>query len=251
MSNLLAQVDHRPWPPLTTPWVMTQTWYDLLFAHWPFSVETLRSLIPSQLELDTYQGQAWLGVVPFGMTRVYPRGAFPVPWLSHFLELNVRTYVTVGGKRGVYFFSLDAANPVAVETARRWYRLPYYHARMTVRTVSDWLHYRSYRTHRGAAPAEFEARYRPVGEVFAAEPGSLEAWLTERYCLYTVGRQGEVYRGEIHHPRWPLQPAEAVINANSMAAPYALQLPAAAPLLHFARRLETIEWPIARVANTI
>lgn len=249
MSNLLDQVDHRPWPPPPTPWVMTQTWYDLLFAHWPIPTDTLRSLVPAQLDLDTYHGQAWLGVVPFGMTRVFPRGTFPVPWLSRFLELNVRTYVTVGDKPGVYFFSLDAANPVAVQVARRWYQLPYYHARMTVRSAGGWLHYRSYRTHRGAAPAEFEARYRPTGEVYSAEPGSLEAWLTERYCLYTVGRQGEVYRGEIHHPRWPLQPAEAVISANSMAAPYALQLPDVEPLLQFARRLETIEWPIARVAQ--
>lgn len=249
MSNLLDQVQHRPWPPPTTSWVMTQTWYDLLFAHWPFSVETLRRLVPSQLELDTYQGQAWLGVVPFGMLRVFPRGTFPVPWFSGFLELNVRTYVTVGGKPGVYFFSLDAANPMAVQVARRWYHLPYYHAHMTLQPAGGWLYYRSYRTHRGAAPAEFEALYRPAGGVFAAEPGSLEAWLTERYSLYTVGRQGEVYRGEIHHPRWPLQPAEAVISANSMAAPYAVQIPAAAPLLHFARRLETIEWPIARVPS--
>jgi uncharacterized protein YqjF (DUF2071 family) len=182
------------------------------------------------------------------MTRVYPRRAFPVPWLSRFLELNVRTYVRHGGKAGVFFFSLDAANPVAVEIARRWYRLPYFRASMRLRKAGGWRHYRSYRTHRGAPPAEFQARYRPAGEVYRAAPGSLEHWLTERYCLYTIGRRGEVFRGEIHHAPWPLQPAEAEIEANTMTVPHGLQLPPTAPLLHFAERLVTLEWPITRAS---
>ena len=127
---LLKDLDHRPWPPPASPWVMTQTWYNLLFAHWPIAAETMRALLPPQLELDTFEGQAWIGVVPFGMARVYPRGTFSMPWLSRFLELNVRTYVTLGVKPGVFFFSLDAANSVAVALARRFFRLPYYHAHM-------------------------------------------------------------------------------------------------------------------------
>src|SRR5450759_4806022 len=99
----LRDLDRRPYPPPTGPWVMTQTWYNLLFAHWPVPVERLRAVVPPELELETYDGQAWLGVVPFGMTRVYARGTFPVPWLSRFLETNVRTYVTFGGKPGVLF----------------------------------------------------------------------------------------------------------------------------------------------------
>jgi uncharacterized protein YqjF (DUF2071 family) len=223
---------------------MAQTWYDLLFAHWPVAAETMRAQLPPQLELDTFDGQAWVGVVPFGMTQVYPRRAMPVPWLSHFLELNVRTYVTLHDKPGVFFFSLDAANPVAVEVARRWYQLPYYRARMSHEVAGDMVHYRSFRTHRGAAPAELEARYRPVGPVTHSQAGSLEAWLTERYCLYLIAR-GQVFRGEIHHARWPIQPAEAEIRANTMTASHGLVLPDSPPLLHFARRIETLEWAIA------
>ncbi len=251
LDSLLEQVEHRPYPMPAGPWMMTQVWHDLLFAHWPVPVAALRSVIPAALELDTFEGQAWLGIVPFGMDRVYPRRAFPVPWLSRFLELNVRTYVRVGDRPGVYFFSLDAANPVAVEVARRWYQLPYYHAHMTLRR--GWLAgltYHSYRTHRGAAPAEFKARYRPSGAVAFARPGSLEAWLTERYCLYTVNKRGQVFRGEIHHAPWPLQPAIADIEINTMALPHGLRLPDAGrrpALLQFAKHLVTVEWPIAPV----
>ena len=249
IADALAQAAHRPWPLPTGPWVMTQTWYDLLFAHWPVPVADLRRVVPPQLELDTYEGQAWLGVVPFGMSRVYPRFTFSVPWLSKFLELNVRTYVRVGDKPGVYFFSLDAANPVAVEIARRTYLLPYYNARMTKQADGDWLNYHSYRTHRGAAPAELQVRYRPVGEVYFSQPGTLESWLTERYCLYTLGRGNAVLRGEIHHAPWPLQRAEAKFTANTMAAPHGLTLPDTAPLLHFVRSILTVEWPIVPVAS--
>jgi uncharacterized protein YqjF (DUF2071 family) len=239
------QLDHRPWPLPPGPWVMTQTWYDLLFAHWPVPVESLRRIVPAALDLDTFDGQGWVGVVPFGMTRVFPRLTFPVPWLSHFLELNVRTYVRLGDKPGVHFLSLDAANPVAVQLARSWYQLPYYNARMTARWSPDGgLDYDSFRTHRRAAPAEFRARYRPTGDVYLAQRGTLEHWLTERYCLYTLNRKGQVFRGEIHHGPWPLQPAEAEIGSNSMTLPHALPLPATAPLLHFVRRIKTYEWPI-------
>jgi uncharacterized protein len=246
-EDLLKQTAHRPWPLPDGPWVMTQVWYDLLFAHWPVPLEDLRRVVPPQLELETYDGQAWLGVVPFGMTRVFPRFTFPVPWLSHFLELNVRTYVRVGDKPGVYFFSLDAANPVAVEVARRGFKLPYFNAQMKLTRTGEWVNYRSFRTHIGAPPAELVARYRPVGEVYRSTPGTLEHWLTERYCLYTVDKDGGVLRGEIHHPQWPLQRAEAEFTANTMAAPHGLTLPDVPPLLHFAKRIDTLEWAITKV----
>lgn len=248
MTDLLAHTAHRPYPPPAGPWVMQQDWERLLFAHWPLPAETLRARVPPQLELDTFDGQAWLGVVPFAMRRVYPRYTFPVPGLSDFLELNVRTYVKAGGRPGVFFFSLDAANPLAVAIARAWYRLPYFTARMSLTVAADgWHTYASTRTHAGAPPAELRARYRPAGAVCLSAPGSLEAFLTERYCLYTVAG-GEVYRGEIHHGQWPLQPAEAEFELNSMPAPHGLALPAARPLLHFVRRIETVEWPIRRVS---
>jgi uncharacterized protein YqjF (DUF2071 family) len=199
------------------------------------------------LELDTYDGQAWLGVVPFGMTRVYPRATFPVPWLSRFLEMNVRTYVTFGGRPGVWFFSLDAANSAAVALARTFFHLPYYHAHMRLAGRDGWIHYTSYRMHQGAAPAEFEARYRPAGPVYGSRPGMLEAWLTERYCLYALDSGGHLYRGDIHHAPWPLQPAEAEIKTNTMTLPLGLHLPVVPPLLHYADWLKTWEWLITPV----
>jgi hypothetical protein len=225
---------------------MRQNWYNLLFAHWPIAASDLRARIPEPLEIDTFEGQGWIGVVPFGMSNVYPRFTFPVPGLSHFLELNVRTYVRVGDKPGVYFFSLDAANPIAVEVARRWYQLPYFNAKMKMRSNGEWIDYHSRRIHRGAPPAEFEGRYRPVGGVYAARRCSLEHWLTERYCLYTVAN-GAVYRGEIHHVQWPLQKAEAEIAVNTMTTPHGITLPEQSPLLHFARWIETVEWGIGPV----
>ncbi len=245
----MTGVAYRPWPPPARPWTMAQTWHDLLFAHWPFPADELRAVVPAALPLDTYAGQAWLGVVPFWMSAVRPRRLPPLPWLSRFPELNVRTYVTVGGKPGVFFFSLDAGNPLAVAVARSWYHLPYYRARMSSRWQDDAVHYLSERIHRGAPPATFRGRYCPTGAAVAAEPGSLAYWLTARYCLYTVDRRQRVYRREIDHVAWPLRPAEAAIDANTMAAPLGLRLPDVAPLLHFARRLEVVVWPREQVTR--
>lgn len=232
---------------------MRQSWLDLLFAHWPIPVETLRALVPPQLELDLFDQTAWVGVVPFRMAGVTLRGAPAVPWLSAFPELNVRTYVKArdpaNPKPGVFFFSLEAANPVAVTIARQWFKLPYFHARMSLQGKGQQIHYRSQRTHRGAPSAEFIGNYVPTSPVFTAQPDTLERWLTERYSLYTVDPQGHVYIGEIHHPPWPLQQAEAAISVNSMAAASGITLPANPPLLHFARRLDVIIWPLRQLTR--
>lgn len=230
---------------------MAQRWHDLLFAHWPVAPDLLRSLVPAALDLDTFEGRAWVGVVPFRMSGVRPRFLPSVPWLSAFLELNVRTYVCAEDagvpKPGVFFWSLDAANPIAVAIARQWYRLPYYRARMSLSYTGDEMRYHSQRTHRDAPAAEFHARYRPAGPVFQAAKGSLEHWLTERYCLYAQARDGRIYRGDIHHPPWPLQTAEAHIDVNSMAEAAGVTLPPTPPLLHFARRQDVVVWPLTSV----
>ncbi|MFO7168261.1 MAG: DUF2071 domain-containing protein [Chloroflexota bacterium] len=217
-------------------------WLDLLFMHWPVPAEALRPYIPPGLELDTFEGQAWLGVVPFRMAGVRPRMVPALPGVSAFPELNVRTYVTAGGKPGVWFFSLDAASRPAVEMARAVFHLNYRHARMAARTLGDTVHYSSERTERGAPPAAFAARYRPTGPAFRAAPGSLEAWLTERYCLYAANRAGQLWRADIHHRPWPLQLAEAEVERNTMTAQIGLALPDTRPLLHFARELEVAAW---------
>jgi hypothetical protein len=237
--------DHRPWPLPAKPWVMTQTWHDLLFAHWPVPAEMLRPHIPPDIQLDTYARQAWVGVVPFRMSGVRPRGVPPVPALSAFPELNVRTYVTDGEHPGVWFFSLDAGNPIAVTVARRWFHLPYFRAQM-LQLGEDYL---SQRTHGGAPPADLLVRYRPTDEVFHSQPGTLEYWLTERYCLYTTDRRKRLLRGDIHHNPWPLQPAEAEFIRNTMTQPHDIVLPDTAPLLHFARRLDVLVWPLALAAQ--
>ncbi len=221
---------------------MAQTWHDVLFAHWRVSAEALRTHIPLLLEIDTYADEAWIGVVPFRMTGVRLRGLPPLPGLSAFPELNVRTYVRIEGKPGVFFFSLDAGSHVAVVAARRGFHLPYFHARMLLRAAGEWIQYSSRRIHRGAPAAEFLGQYRPTGAVFRSQQGTLEHWLTERYCLYAADSQQRIYRGEVHHRPWPLQPAEAEIESNSMTAPLGIRLPDTPPLVHFARRLEVRVW---------
>jgi uncharacterized protein YqjF (DUF2071 family) len=234
--------DHRPWPLPSGPWVMEQRWHELLFAHWALDPAVLRGAVPPSLPLDLHDGEAWIGVVPFRMSHVTPRGVPPVPGLSAFPELNVRTYVTLDGKPGVFFFSLDAANPLAVAAARTLH-LPYYYARMSVRRRGDWVDYASRRLPPGARPAELRASYRPTGPVYNARPGSLAYFLTERYCLYTVDRRGRVSRLEIHHPPWPLQNAEADLRLNTTTAPLGLRLPETGPLLHYAARQDMVAWP--------
>lgn len=242
MRAILQDVAHRSWPLPAGPWVMAQSWHDLLFAHWPVDPAVLRPLIPLQLQIDTFEGQAWLAVVPFRMTAVRLRGTPAVPWLSAFPELNVRTYVTHGKKPGVWFFSLDAGNPLAVTIARTWFHLPYFRARMRCEEQDGWIHYQSERTHRGAPTGLLTGRYRPVGEVFAPHRGTLEHFLTERYCLYTAAASGRIIRGEIHHSPWPLQVAEAEFTENSMAEAAGVAVPARMPLLHFSQRQDVVVW---------
>ena len=233
------------------PWVMAQQWCDLLFAHWPIPTKIMRALVPDQLRLDLWEKQAWLGVVPFRMQGVRPRGIPSVPWLSAFPELNVRTYVTVRDrgidKAGVYFFSLEAANPVAVKLARTFFKLPYFHAEMELEKTDTTIHYRSRRTHHNATDATFVGTYGPVDTIYRAEPGSFDAWLTERYALYTVGQKGEVYIGEIHHEPWPLQPANLLLETNSVATANSLTLPAVDPILHFAHHIDVAVWPLRKI----
>jgi uncharacterized protein YqjF (DUF2071 family) len=221
---------------------MTQTWHDLLFAHWRIDATVLRATVPPELELDLFDREAWLGVVPFHMSNVSPRGVPSLPWISAFPELNVRTYVRVGGHAGVYFFSLDAANPVAVAVARTMFHLPYFSADMKVEERDGWIEYTSRReTHSGPA-AEFVGRYRPLGEATPPAEGTLEYFLTERYCLFTVDASSRAHRVDIHHPPWPLQQAQAEISVNTMAAASGIALPSTAPLLHFSKRQDMVGW---------
>jgi uncharacterized protein YqjF (DUF2071 family) len=243
-DRIVEEVAHRPWPMPDEPWIMSQSWHDLLFAHWPIDASHLRAKLPAGLELDLYGNQAWLGVVPFHMTNVTLRGVPPLPLVSAFPELNVRTYVRVGDKPGVYFFSLDAGNPLAVASARTLFHLPYYWAEMEVDASGPRVKYRS---RRRDGDAVFKGEYGPTGPPTLTLPGSLDAFLTERYCLYAVDSSFVLHRLEIHHPLWPLQPAEANLVENTMAAAAGLRAPSIAPLLHFVKRQDMVAWRMRRV----
>jgi uncharacterized protein len=224
---------------------MAQSWHDLLFMHWPMPPAALRALVPQNLELDLWESQAWVAVVPFWMSGVRARGLPAIPGLSKFPELNVRTYVRYGNKPGVYFFSLDAASLPAVWGARALYHLPYFHARMSAKADGDAV---SYDSERAGGGAKFRGQYRPSQPVAVRRKGTIEHWFTERYCLFTEHR-GAIYIGEIHHAPWPLQDASAEIACNTMAGAARIVLPDMLPLLHFARQIDVLIWPIRRVGR--
>jgi uncharacterized protein YqjF (DUF2071 family) len=226
---------------------MAQSWQDLLFAHWRVPTDQLRRVLPAELPVDTFDGTGWIGVVPFVLRGLRLPLTLPAPWLSAFPELNVRTYVTVGGRPGIYFLSLDAASSLAVFGARRTYRLPYFQAAMSVERRGGEVVYSSQRKSPDGEPAGFRARYRPRGPSFTAEASSLEYFLTERYRLYTLDGHHRVHLADVHHPPWPLQAAEAELERNTMARPLGIDL-SGEPLLHFAERQDALIWPLRRVS---
>jgi uncharacterized protein len=244
--DFLSETAHRPWPMPSRRWLLSMRWEDLLFAHWPLDPDLLLPFVPQGLQLDVRDGCAWIGIVPFRMVDTKPRFGPRVPGAASFPELNVRTYVTCDDKPGVWFFSLDATSWLAVRGARRLFHLPYFDARMDAAARGARVVYSSARTHRGAVPAEFRAEYTPVGPVIRSVPGTVEHWLTERYCLYSADPQGVLWRGEIHHQPWPLQAARATIEFNTMTSALGFEFTDSPPLLHFARALDVIAWPIAR-----
>jgi uncharacterized protein len=242
-----ALLDDNPPPP--GPWIMEQTWRSLLFAHWPVDADALRPHIPPGVTLDTFKGQAWLGVTPFHLTGLRVRGLPPVPGTSAFYEINVRTYVVGGGLPGIAFLSLDADNLFDVLAARALYHLPYFHARMAFAFHAGRIHYAGRRAHPGGGPGRFTALYRPVSPVYEAAPGTLAHWLTARYRLFTTGPGGRLHRGEIRHAPWPLQDAAGRLDARALVAADGAPPPTGAPLLHYVRRLKTRFWPLVAVES--
>jgi uncharacterized protein YqjF (DUF2071 family) len=234
---------HRPWAPPDDPWLMAQTWEDLLFAHWPVEASLLRRVVPQEIPIDTFDGAAWIAVTPFEVRALRLQGLLPPPVVSRFPEVNVRTYATIGGRPGIWFFSLDAGSRLAVAAARRFYRLPYFHARMALARSGGRVSYDSRRADGSGLPAELAAEYGPTGAAFEPQPGSLEHFLTERYCLYTLDERRRVLRAEIHHRPWSIQPASAELSSNTMTRPLGLELSASQPWLHFAARQDVVIWP--------
>ena len=246
-DEILSNTSHRPWQIPHGSWVMAQSWQYLLFAHWALPTEVVLPLIPPLLELDTFDGMAYIGVVPFLMNHVRGKGLPPIPATRRFPELNVRTYVTYQGKPGVWFFSLEADNTLAVRVARLLFHLPYFDADMSMtHHLKGWIQYDSRRTHRGASSADYIARYRPTSDVYLSKAGSLDEWLTERYCLYSIDDNGVLYRGEIHHEKWQLQTAEAEIVVNTMGCASKLDLPNEPPILHYVENIDVLAWYLTK-----
>jgi uncharacterized protein YqjF (DUF2071 family) len=214
-------------------------WVDLAFLHWNVPLAAVRHRVPDGLQIDTFRDMAWIGITPFRMTGVRPLALPPIPFASDFPELNVRTYVRHGEHAGVYFFSLDAASALAVRAVRAATGLPYYHSRMGCARAGEEVRYRSSRRKRGELAAEFVATYRPTGPVNKAPPGSLEHWLTERYCLFVM-RGAKLFRLDIEHEPWPLQPATVEIHRNTMDEANGVMLPAQAPHALYSARLDVV-----------
>lgn len=227
--------------------VMYQSWGKLLFLHWPLPAELLRPLVPSPLSIDTFDGTAWVGITPFTMWGIRPVFLPPLPVLSKSHELNVRTYVHLDGVPGVWFFSLDASNPIAALGARLTFHLPYFNARMSLRRRDRSISFTSKRISLHAAPAEFEGTWTIGSRLPPSTPGTPEFFLTERYCLYSA-RKDAIYRARIFHQPWPLHRAYLSSLRSTMLEAQGLPSPTGDPLLHQqGEPLRVGIWPLNRV----
>lgn len=238
-SKIERETAHRPWPLPDEPWLMFQSWQQLLFMHWRVPLELLRRQVPAPLLVEEHDGSAWIGLTPFRLVDLRPRYTPPIPGMSTFPEMNLRTYVRHEDRPGVFFFTLEAGNALAVIGARILYGLPYHRAQMSIRYDGDWIHYHSRRARDGVV---FQGRYRPSGPAFTPVPGTLEFFLTERYALFTVVSGRRVRRGDIHHPPWELRPAEAVIEVNTVPQAYGFDVGGQRPVVHYAERQDTLVW---------
>ncbi len=237
----LRAVGHRPYPIPSRPWAGGQTWEHLLFAHWSVDPRAMAGVIPPGLELDVFEGRAWLAVTPFLLRGLRPRFVPSIPGVNPFLETNVRTYVRRGGRGGIYFFSLDATSWLAVNGARLLNGLPYRHARGRISAEDGVIGYRLHRTDRAYGAAWIDASYRPRGPANEPLPGSLEHFLVERYCLFAVRESGAIIRTDIHHRPWRIHPAEGQTRHRGLV-PDAIGPLVDPPLLHVARRQDVVVW---------
>jgi uncharacterized protein YqjF (DUF2071 family) len=230
-------------PPPEPP-VMHQVWRHLAFLHWAVDPADLRVFLPPGLELDTFEGRAYVGVVPFTIQATRPPLLPAVPALSSFHEVNLRTYVHRGGRDpGVWFFSLDAASRIAVAGARAAYKLPYFYARMalveTNGPAGPMLGYTSRRVSRAPEPARLSCSYWPTStEVTPAAPGTLEFFLVERYLLYAADGRKRLRTARVFHVPYPLQPAAAGELTETLTTTAGIPHGPEPPLVHYAREVD-------------
>lgn len=244
--NLIEHTDHRSWPIPSQKWIMRQGWHELLFVHWPVPVETVRPWVPAELEIDTFDGHAWVAVCSLLMDGIYVRGLPFISLFATFPEINVRTYVTYRGRPGVYFLSLDASNWLALTLARPWYHLNYYYANISVQKEEKYSVYRSIRKDRKTASAAFYAKYISTSDVYYAEKDTLDHWLMERYCLYSFDSRNNIYCAEVHHRPWPLQKADVEIRENTMTEEFHIRLDRK-PVIHYSKGVDSQVWNITKL----
>ncbi|MCP3027816.1 YqjF family protein [Halobacillus sp. A5] len=239
-EHILQQIDHRSAPLPKGPWVMTQKWEHLLFIHLPVAKEVVELYIPNSLSVDTYEGDAWVTVLPFEISDMHWRHLPPFPKLNTYLELNVRTYVKHNGRSGLYFFSLDASNMLAVIGARAT-TLPYYYARMNMEKIGD--HLKFYSKRQGRTGSLFQGEYHPSSEKYLPHETSLEHWLLERYYAWSAFGRFLVEVG-IHHTKWEIQKAQADVEAYHLTPFTFKEMAASSPLMHYVCEKRALFWPI-------
>ncbi len=256
MLEYQIRTSHKPRPLPPGRWLMRQRWNDLLFAHWRVPASSLAPLIPEGLQVDAFQGSAWLGAMPFWMDRIKVRGVPPIPGARSFPDLILRTYVREERTQtpGVYCLSVDSSNLLAVAAGRAFFHLPYHSAEMRLdkRTEREFSFYSRRRF--AGQPVLFRARYRGLGpsqRLVELRPGTLEHFLMERSCLFSRNRFGQPVRANLHQASWSLEEAEAEIEQNDLAAAIGIKLPDQEPVLHYSRRLAVYVWPAELVRSAL
>ncbi|WP_028393328.1 YqjF family protein [Bacillus cihuensis] len=251
MHDEFMQLDHRPFPLPSLPWLLSQVWEDLLFIHYPMDPNVLRNYVPLELELDVYQNRAWITIIPFRVTKMKGRGIPSLPLLNAYLEINVRTYVKYKDIPGIYFFSLDANHPLFVIGLKTAIGLPYKHANMEFKQMKNAFQFKSYRLSDKNTSEKINLTYQPGNVLFETLPGTLDHWLLERYCMYSfLGKY--LIRGDIHHDQWKVSNATATTSINTMISFLSADnCPNTPSLLHYSKQRRVFCYPPKRVGERL
>lgn len=232
---------------LPCTWVMYQEWRHLLFMSWPVPLDEMRKHVPADLSIDTFNGTAWLSMLPMHMEDLHFRWLPPIPGTSDFPEINLRTYVTVNGQPAVYFFSLDSSSRLGALVARFFFHTPYVYAKMTL-DEGEWFHLTSRRKKsRHANAAELDIRYRPVGEPKQPAADSLAHFLVERYTAIAETKPGVIYSGPVDHAPWQLTDAEVDVRANTVPQAVGFDVAGSKPEIHFSWGTDTRLCLVSRI----